>query len=446
MATGSTERAHVRARRSHATIGIERDASAMCFSAEEPSVLAGRCRRLVRRARRDMATASTSPCFVCRSTLDNRFLACTGSLRMARLQRAHRRAGESTQLRPERPAFRALADPAAPCRSSDEIADAVDAVRCAHRRREQRPCEPAASAQGRPHVRPPHRRTPRHPRRGRRMTPPGGAWNEAGQSEDPAIELLEKLGYTYVPPETLDAERDSLRDVVLVARLEAALRRLNPWLSDDNLHKAVRAITSVQATSLIEANEALHTALSFGIALEQDLGEGRKNQQVRFFDFDNAANNDFVVTRQFKVKGARKHVIPDVVVLRERHPARHHRGQEPDARRRLEARSARPVRPLPGAVGQVRRAGRAAVLSHHAVPHRDLRAGRGLRHRRDARALLPALEARAPAHGCRGGEARRQRHDRARRTSCSPGCSRPRTCSTSSATSSCSSATWAAAR
>ena len=129
----------------------------------------------------------------------------------------------------------------------------------------------------------------------------------------PAIELLEKLGYTYVPPETLDAERDSLRDVVLVARLEAALRRLNPWLSDDNLHKAVRAITSVQATSLIEANEALHTALSFGIALEQDLGDGRKNQQVRFFDFDNPANNDFVVTRQFKVKGARKHVIPDVV-------------------------------------------------------------------------------------------------------------------------------------
>jgi type I restriction enzyme R subunit len=116
-----------------------------------------------------------------------------------------------------------------------------------------------------------------------------------------------------VPPETLDAERDSLRDVVFVARLEAALRRLNPWLSDDNLQKAVRAITSVQATSLIEANEALHTALTFGIALEQDLGDGRKNQQIRFFDFDTPANNDFVVTRQFKVKGARKHVIPDVV-------------------------------------------------------------------------------------------------------------------------------------
>jgi type I restriction enzyme, R subunit len=145
------------------------------------------------------------------------------------------------------------------------------------------------------------------------MTPAGGAWNEAGQSETPTVELLEKLGYAYVSPETLDADRDSLRDVVLVARLEAALRRLNPWLSDDNLQKAGRVLTSVHATSLIEANEALHTALAFGIALEQDLGEGRKNQQVSFFDFDNAATNDFVVTRQLKVKGARKHVIPDVV-------------------------------------------------------------------------------------------------------------------------------------
>ena len=115
------------------------------------------------------------------------------------------------------------------------------------------------------------------------------------------------------PPETLEAERESLRDVVLVGRLESALKKLNPWISDDNLHKAVRAVTSVQAASLIEANEDLYTALSYGIALEQDLGEGRKSQQVRFFDFDAPDRNDFLVTRQYKVKGAKKHIIPDVV-------------------------------------------------------------------------------------------------------------------------------------
>ncbi|MBY0401927.1 type I restriction endonuclease subunit R [Myxococcota bacterium] len=134
-----------------------------------------------------------------------------------------------------------------------------------------------------------------------------------GQSEAPAVELLKRLGYVYASPESLEDERETLRQVVLVARLESVLKRLNPWISDDNLHKAVRAVTNVPAASLIEANEKLYTALTYGIALEQDLGDGRKSQQVRFFDFEAPDRNDFLVTRQYKVKGAKKHILPDVV-------------------------------------------------------------------------------------------------------------------------------------
>jgi type I site-specific restriction-modification system R (restriction) subunit len=46
--------------------------------------------------------------------------------------------------------------------------------------------------------------------------------------------LLQALGYTYVPPEVLEAERESLKEVVLTKRLGGALKRLNRWLSDDN--------------------------------------------------------------------------------------------------------------------------------------------------------------------------------------------------------------------
>ena len=91
-------------------------------------------------------------------------------------------------------------------------------------------------------------------------------WNESGLSESPAVELLQKLGYTFVSPEALEEERESLKDVVLTGRLEKALKRINPWLSEDNLHKAARTISHVQAASLIEANEALYIALSYGIA------------------------------------------------------------------------------------------------------------------------------------------------------------------------------------
>jgi type I restriction enzyme R subunit len=144
---------------------------------------------------------------------------------------------------------------------------------------------------------------------------PGKLWNEATLSEDPAVEHLQRLGYTYLPPEAVDADRESPKDVVLPKRLAAALRRLNPWLSDDNVAKAVRAVTHVPAASLIEASEKLHTTLTYGIALEQDRGDGKKGHAVRFFDFDAPARNDFVVTRQFRVQGPKKNIRPDLVLL-----------------------------------------------------------------------------------------------------------------------------------
>ncbi len=144
---------------------------------------------------------------------------------------------------------------------------------------------------------------------------PGRAWNEESLSEDPAIAHLERLGWTYVAPEVLDTERESLKQVVLLPRLAAAIRKLNPWLSDDNVHRAVRAITGVQATSLIEASQKLHTTLTYGISLEQDLGDGKKSHNVRYFDFDDAAANKWIVTRQFKVHGTKKNIRTDVMLF-----------------------------------------------------------------------------------------------------------------------------------
>ncbi len=81
------------------------------------------------------------------------------------------------------------------------------------------------------------------------------------------------------------------------------------------MQKAVRAVTHVAATSLIEASEKLHTILTYGIALEQDLGDGKKGQTVRFIDFDEPTNNELVVTRQYTVKGAESHIRPDVALF-----------------------------------------------------------------------------------------------------------------------------------
>ena len=80
--------------------------------------------------------------------------------------------------------------------------------------------------------------------------------------EQPAIQQLIKLGWEYVPGASLaplaagigsqKAERDYYRDVVLINRLESALRRLNPWISDENLRKVMREITHPFHAALME--------------------------------------------------------------------------------------------------------------------------------------------------------------------------------------------------
>ena len=147
------------------------------------------------------------------------------------------------------------------------------------------------------------------------MTPKATGWDELHLAEDPAVELLQSLGYTYVPPEDLELERASFKEPILTGRLNLALSRLNPWLSGPNLTNAVRAVTQVPAASLAEANQKLYTSLTYGIALEQDRGDGRKSHTVRFLDFDKPDRNEWIVTRQYRVLGSKKHVIPDVVAF-----------------------------------------------------------------------------------------------------------------------------------
>ena len=147
------------------------------------------------------------------------------------------------------------------------------------------------------------------------MTPKSAGWDEAHLAENPAVELLESLGYAYVSPEDLDGERASFKETILTDRLAAALKRLNPWLSDANVASAVKAVAQVPAASLAEANRKIYTALTYGIALEQDRGDGRKSHAVRFLDFDHPGRNEWIVTRQYRVLGSKKHVIPDVVVF-----------------------------------------------------------------------------------------------------------------------------------
>ncbi|WP_439514851.1 type I restriction endonuclease subunit R [Oceanibaculum nanhaiense] len=134
--------------------------------------------------------------------------------------------------------------------------------------------------------------------------------------ETPATDLLRVL-FDYKPLSADDVRR--LRDglatePVLTVRLTECLKRLNPWLDEEGVRRAVAAVTRVTAIDVMEANERAYTALTYGVTAPHTKGGRRQDRNVRFFDFDDPYANKFEFARQVAIRGARQDIIPDIVV------------------------------------------------------------------------------------------------------------------------------------
>ncbi len=148
--------------------------------------------------------------------------------------------------------------------------------------------------------------------------------SEASHAEEPARRLLENLGWSYVLRDELAAERGSWREVLLKARLRAALLRLNEWMTEEQADRVIFDMENLESFGMAR-NQRVHEYLTYGMPLQVDGYRGRETRIVRFFDFDYPARglNEFVVTTQFRVRkgnetggqsGGRT-VIPDLVLF-----------------------------------------------------------------------------------------------------------------------------------
>ena len=123
-------------------------------------------------------------------------------------------------------------------------------------------------------------------------------------------------GDTDIPDFT---ERPNFREVFLKGRLVAALKKLNsrdgqPWLDQTRIARAIRDLEQSAGHRLMETNQSATERLLKGTVAEglPDWEQGRP-QPIRYIDFENPENNDFLVINQFKVEltSGRGHVIPD---------------------------------------------------------------------------------------------------------------------------------------
>jgi type I restriction enzyme, R subunit len=141
--------------------------------------------------------------------------------------------------------------------------------------------------------------------------------------ELPLLAQLRAMGWGEV---AADADgRTSLRETVLTDRLRVAVRRINlrdgrPWLDDTRLAQAVGPLLRPRTGSLIEANRELTELLVSGTYVAAPDGSNdRRDVRMRYIDWDNPSNNEFVAIRQFRVElpGGQEHrtIRPDVVLF-----------------------------------------------------------------------------------------------------------------------------------
>ncbi|MEO5559369.1 MAG: type I restriction endonuclease, partial [Dokdonella sp.] len=129
--------------------------------------------------------------------------------------------------------------------------------------------------------------------------------------EQPAIELLESLGWTHANlyAETFGLRgtegRESEHQVILARRLALALERLNPGLPADAYAQAIAQLAQDRSRQIaVNANRDFYRLLKDGVKVTvADERGGQTTETLRVIDWAAPANNDFFLTSQMWVAG-----------------------------------------------------------------------------------------------------------------------------------------------
>lgn len=141
------------------------------------------------------------------------------------------------------------------------------------------------------------------------------------QLESALLEQLTELGYScasddLIGPDGQEPERAAYDEVVLTARLAAAVSRLNPSLPSEAQADAIRRLTQSELPALLEENRRIHRLLIEGADVEYYAEDGTLTAgKVQLIDFETPANNDWLAVQQFTVVAGQHKRRPDVVVF-----------------------------------------------------------------------------------------------------------------------------------
>lgn len=147
--------------------------------------------------------------------------------------------------------------------------------------------------------------------------------NERPESQEPAIKLLEKLGWIYISPTEAEKQRGSLYNVILKDDLMNFLKSQRYdykgekfQFSSSNIARAISDIDVPLQSGLMKTSKEIYDLLTYGKSYEEDLYDGGKSSfDLKFIDWKHPENNILRVTEEFSVqKLDRSKRRPDIVL------------------------------------------------------------------------------------------------------------------------------------
>jgi len=148
-------------------------------------------------------------------------------------------------------------------------------------------------------------------------------------SQIPALQLLVKLGCTYLPPAEVDRLRQGKTSNALLEEvLRSQLKILNSakqisatrttYISDANIENGIRALKDLPMNEgFIAASQTAYDLLTLGKAFEQSIDGDKKSFTLQYIDWKNIDNNVFHVTEEYSVmrSTSKDHFRPDLVLF-----------------------------------------------------------------------------------------------------------------------------------
>lgn len=99
--------------------------------------------------------------------------------------------------------------------------------------------------------------------------------------------------------------RKSYREILLTRYFRAALKKLNPWITSDQIDEAQKKLEShLSTSSLLQINEEKYFLIRDGIDVTVKKSDGTtETRKAAVIDFKEATNNDFLAIKELKIHG-----------------------------------------------------------------------------------------------------------------------------------------------